>query len=203
MQKLNLKDFIAFDEQRFLPKVLVNQPGFRLVLLNLRAGQSVPEHSTSDRVAVYAVSGHITFYENQTPAELRAGEMLWIDSGVAHRLDAHEDSSVLVIRSAPAAAASTEELDLRQVPRPQRHPLVFAKFDALPVGEAFFLVNDHDPIPLNLQMDHMRPGQLAWEYVDRGPDIFRIRIRRIAPLNGKETSPAVPSATVAAIGPAR
>lgn len=203
MQKLNLKDFIAFDEQRFLPKVLVNQPGFRLVVLNLRAGQSVPEHSTTDRVAVYAVSGHITFYENQTPAELRAGEMLWIESGMAHRLDAHEDSSVLVIRSAPAAATSTEELDLRQVPRPQRHPLVFAKFDALPVGESFFLVNDHDPIPLNLQMDHMRPGQLAWEYVDRGPDIFRIRIRRIAPLTGKETSPAVPSATVAAIGAAR
>ncbi|HET7348976.1 MAG TPA: DUF2249 domain-containing protein, partial [Acidobacteriaceae bacterium] len=150
MQKLNLKDFIAFDEQRFLPKVLVNQPGFRLVVLNLRAGQSVPEHSTTDRVAVYAVSGHITFYENQTPAELRAGEMLWIESGMAHRLDAHEDSSVLVIRSAPAAATSTEELDLRQVPRPQRHPLVFAKFDALPVGESFFLVNDHDPIPLNL-----------------------------------------------------
>jgi uncharacterized protein (DUF2249 family) len=64
------------------------------------------------------------------------------------------------------------------------------------------LVNDHDPVPLNRQMGGMRPGQLAWEYVTRGPDIFRIRIRRIAPRTGSETSPAVPTSTVAGIRPA-
>lgn len=195
MQKHNLLQLIEFDEQRFLPKVIFNQPGFRLVLLNLRADQTVPEHSTSDRVAVYALSGHITFYENQSPSDLCPGEMVTIDGGVPHRIEAHEDSSLLVIRVGQAAV-NDEELDLREVPRSQRHPLVFAKFDALPVGSSFVLVNDHDPVPLNRQIDSLRPGQLAWEYITRGPDIFRIRVRRTAPLTGSETSPALPSAVV-------
>ena len=87
----------------------------------------------------------------------------------------------------------TEELDLRHVQRFQRHPLVFAKFDALEVGESFVLINDHDTVPLHGQMEAMRPHQLTWEYIVRGPEIFRIRVSRIAPLNGAETSPsAVP-----------
>lgn len=83
-----------------------------------------------------------------------------------------------------------EELDLRSVERFQRHPLVFANFDALKVGESFVLVNDHDPVPLHGQMEAMRPHQLTWEYIVRGPGIFRIRVTRIAPLSGAETSPS-------------
>ena len=82
-----------------------------------------------------------------------------------------------------------EELDLREVERFQRHPLVFAKFDALEVGESFVLINDHDPVPLRGQMEAMRPHQLSWEYIVRGPGIFRIRVSRIAPTSGSETSP--------------
>lgn len=87
-----------------------------------------------------------------------------------------------------------EELDLRMVERFQRHPLVFATFDALGVGESFVLTNDHDPVPLYGQMEMMRPHQLTWEYIVRGPDIFRIRVRRIAPLDGSEVSPMAQAA---------
>src|ERR1035437_6115845 len=80
-------------------------------LLNLRAGQRVPEHAAKEMVTVYAISGHITFYENQTPVDLRTGEVLWIAGGVSHRLDAHEDSSLLVARAGNAPAMG-EELDL-------------------------------------------------------------------------------------------
>jgi len=172
-----------------------------LALLNLRAGQSVSEHVAKEMVTVYSISGHITFYENRTPIDLRAGEVLWIAGGVSHGLQAHEDSSLLVVR-AGNVPATEEELDLREIPHFQRHPLVFAKFDQLAVRDSFVLVNDHDPVPLNRQMGGMRPGQLTWEYVTRGPDIFRIRIRRIAPRTGSETSPAVPTSTVARIRPA-
>lgn len=56
-----------------------------------------------------------------------------------------------------------EELDLCEVERFQRHPLVFAKFDALDVGESFVLINDHDPVPLHGQMEEMHPHQLTSE----------------------------------------
>ena len=77
-----------------------------------------------------------------------------------------------------------EELDLRSVERFQRHPLVFSKFDGLEVGESFELINDHDPVPLHGQMEAMRPHQLTWEYIVRGPEIFRIRVRRARPCAG-------------------
>lgn len=185
----NLCGLVEFDDKKFFPKVLVNRPGYRLVLLNLKAGQSVPEHATKEMVTVYAISGHITFYENRTPFELSAGHVLFIDGGVPHALEAHEDSTLLVVAAGSTIAAANPELDLRHVPRPQRHPLVFAKFDALDIGESFELVNDHDPIPLHRQMDAMRPEQVEWSYVERGPEVFRIRVRRVAALSG----PSIPA----------
>lgn len=189
MQIHNLLELVTFDDKKYSPKVLMNRPGYRLVLLNLRRGQGIPEHATKEMVTVYAISGHVTFYEDKSPAELRAGEVLFIDGGVPHALEAHEDSTLLVVAAGPSAPAAKPELDLRAVPRMQRHPLVFATFDALGVGESFELINDHDPLPLYRQMDALRPGQAVWNYLDRGPEVFRIRVLRIAPLSG----PAFPA----------
>lgn len=193
MHIYNVRELVEFDDAKFLPKVLMNRPGYRLVLLNLRAGQSVPEHATRDMVTVYAISGHVTFYEKRSPFEMRAGYVLFIDGAVPHELKAREDSTLLVVAAGSPAAAENSELDLREVPRPQRHPLVFARFDALGVGESFELVNDHDPVPLHRQMQAMRPDQAEWSYVQRGPDVFRIRVQRVAPLSGPPSeSPAQP-----------
>jgi uncharacterized protein (DUF2249 family) len=134
-------------------------------------------------VTVYALRGHITFHVGSTSCELHAGEVVSGEAGAPHRVEAHEDSALLVLATgkADAPADDSEELDLREIPRPQRHSLIFAKFDALAVGGSLRLLNDHDPIPLNRQFDNIRPGQALWEYIVRGPSLFRIRIRRIAP----------------------
>lgn len=199
MFKQNLREVTEFDEKKFLANVLVNQPGYRMLLLTFRAGQGMPEHSAGEMVTVYVVSGHITFYEGQAPTEMRTGEVIWIDAGAPHRICAHEDSSLLVIRAGGVSGSVEEEVDLRPIPRPERHPLIFRRFDGLPVGDGFVLINDHDPVPLNRQLEGMRPGQLSWEYIVRGPDLFRIRVRRIAPLSGSETSP-IPGNMVSGIG---
>src|SRR5512146_311860 len=41
-----------------------------------------------------------------------------------------------------------QQLDVRNLPPPQRHTLIFAACGKLSVGEAVILVNDHDPKPL-------------------------------------------------------
>lgn len=186
MQKRNLHELIEFDSNRFNPKVLINEPGYRMVLLSMRAGQSIPEHATPGRVTVYAVRGHVTFYEGNQPCELYLGEVVSVAAGSKHRVEAHEDSALLVLATGDTGAIETpidtsEELDLRHVPRPQRHPLIFAKFDALAMGNSLRLLNDHDPVPLHGQLENLRPGQAAWEYLERGPSLFRIRIRRTTP----------------------
>ncbi len=73
-----------------------------------------------------------------------------------------------------------QEIDLRPIPHGLRHGLVFAAFDALKVDESFVIINDHDPNPLRMQMEFMRHGQLRWDYLERGPEAFRVCIARVA-----------------------
>ncbi len=195
MQKYNLKDLIEYDSSKINPKILINEAGYRMVLMSMRAGQFTPEHMMPGRiVTVYALLGHITFHSGSTVCELHAGEVVCVEASAPHRVEAHEDSALLVLATGnvDAQVDDSEELDLREIPRPQRHPLIFAKFDALAVGGSLRLLNDHDPVPLNRQFDNIRPGQALWEYIVRGPSLFRIRIRRIAPPGSADVSLGAP-----------
>lgn len=194
MQKYNLNDLVEYDSSKINPKILINELGYRMVLMSMRAGQSTTEHSTTGKVTVYALRGHITFHVGSSSCELRAGEVVSVEAGAPHRVEAHEDSALLALATGKADGSTddSEELDLREIPRPQRHQLIFAKFDALAVGGSLRLLNDHDPVPLNRQFDNIRPGQALWEYIVRGPSLFHIRIRRIAPPSPADVSLGAP-----------
>ncbi len=69
-------------------------------------------------------------------------------------------------------------IDVREIPKPQRHPKIFGLFDGLDVGEALILVNDHDPVPLHHQFDDRTPGGFDWTYLVREPGDYRIRITK-------------------------
>lgn len=77
-----------------------------------------------------------------------------------------------------ASASSTTELDVRQVPKPQRHPLIFDRFAALPPAGSFVLVNNHDPKHLHREFDRDHPGTYTWDYLETGPAVWRIRITK-------------------------
>lgn len=70
-------------------------------------------------------------------------------------------------------------IDVRQIPGPQRHPLIFQTFEGLQVGEALELVNDHDPFPLQNQFNFMKRGQFQWDYLQQGPNVWRVRIAKV------------------------
>lgn len=61
-----------------------------------------------------------------------------------------------------------------------KHKVIFETFDALNPGETMLLINDHDPVPLQFQFKLERPGQFAWDYIERGPEQFQIKIARVA-----------------------
>lgn len=82
----------------------------------------------------------------------------------------------------PDTTADTRgELDVRCVPTSQRHPMIFARFDALAPGESFVLVNSHDPIHLRQEFARDRPGAYDWRYLESNQSerLWRIRIIRI------------------------
>ncbi len=72
-------------------------------------------------------------------------------------------------------------VDVRQIPPPQRHPLIFQTFNALQAGEAFRLINDHDPKPLYYQFKYELEGQFTWEYVESGPQVWQVIVGKTTP----------------------
>ncbi|MHB8416675.1 MAG: DUF2249 domain-containing protein [Myxococcales bacterium] len=71
-------------------------------------------------------------------------------------------------------------LDIRPIPPPQKHPTIFQRFDALAPGDAFILVNDHDPRPLMYQFQTERVGEFSWTYLAEGPLEWRVKIAKSA-----------------------
>ncbi|HEU5100186.1 MAG TPA: DUF2249 domain-containing protein [Roseiflexaceae bacterium] len=57
----------------------------------------------------------------------------------------------------------------------------FTTFDALESGEAFLLVNDHDPMPLYYQFSAERQGEFSWVYLEQGPETWRVWVGKSAP----------------------
>ncbi|MGH7920802.1 MAG: DUF2249 domain-containing protein [Candidatus Dormibacteraceae bacterium] len=80
-----------------------------------------------------------------------------------------------------APAPAEEEagaLDVRPLPPARRHELIFERLDGLSVGQALTLVNDHDPAPLRYQLEATRDGGYRWDYLQRGPEVWQVRIGR-------------------------
>lgn len=72
-------------------------------------------------------------------------------------------------------------IDVRSIPKPQRHPLIFDAMEKLAVGESLVVLNDHNPIPLRGQVETIYGEQFQWQYLAEGPDEFRLQFTRRAP----------------------
>lgn len=71
-----------------------------------------------------------------------------------------------------------EEVDVRAMAPHERHARLFDRFDGLLPGEAFVIVNDHNPVPLRRQLEGRSPGEVQWTYLQDGPDLWRVQIGR-------------------------
>lgn len=89
-------------------------------------------------------------------------------------------SSVTVNHERENQEMSQIELDIRIVPPREKHPAIFRTFDSLSPGQAFTLINDHDPVPLRYQFDATRTDQFEWKYLESGPDVWRVSIGKRA-----------------------
>lgn len=59
-----------------------------------------------------------------------------------------------------------------------KHATIFQKFDSLDQEEGFTLLNDHDPKPLYYQLLAQRGDIFSWQYLEKGPELWRIRITK-------------------------
>lgn len=80
--------------------------------------------------------------------------------------------------SSPSGDAEPGDLDLRPLPRGERHARVVAAVGGLLPGEGLVLANDHDPVGLRRQLEEQDLGHLGWQYLAQGPDVWRVLVSR-------------------------
>lgn len=71
------------------------------------------------------------------------------------------------------------EFDMRPFPATERHEMFYKAFADTKPGEAFEFVNDHDPKPLYYQMEAESSDPFRWEYLDKGPEVWKVRVVKV------------------------
>ena len=69
----------------------------------------------------------------------------------------------------------------------QKHPTIFQRFDELEEGKSVTIHNDHDPKPLYYQLLGERGNTFTWEYLEEGPEWWKVRISKKVSGQGEET----------------
>lgn len=70
----------------------------------------------------------------------------------------------------------TAEIHAPDISPKVRHVHIFRTFDKLHKGEFMHLSNDHDPKPLYYQFIIEREGEFSWEYLEEGPELWKVII---------------------------
>ncbi|TDO44183.1 uncharacterized protein (DUF2249 family) [Kribbella sp. VKM Ac-2571] len=70
------------------------------------------------------------------------------------------------------------ELDARSIPHPIRHATIFGALESVRPGGGLVLIAPHDPLPLLEQVSRRWPGAFTVQYLERGPETWRLSLLR-------------------------
>jgi uncharacterized protein (DUF2249 family) len=145
-----------------------------------RALRELGERGAPESASRFAAQAWVVVRgEHQPEAERLAGVLHYLA-----RLHSSEDSDNATAASGHesekenAMSATDQLLDVRAEAPARRHELIFETYGALSPGSAFVLVNDHDPKPLYYQFAAEHEGEFSWDYLEQGPETWRVRIGR-------------------------
>lgn len=153
----------------------VNGPVATLTELLVRSLRSVGEQGRPEHASRWAAAAWVVL-RDEWPRQ--ADRM----TGVLHYLTQLAAADVTPPTAKPVKERDMYEntLDVRDEPPARRHELIFDTYGTLSAGQAFVLVNDHDPKPLYYQFAAEHSGQFSWDYLEQGPQVWRVRIGRPA-----------------------
>ena len=64
-----------------------------------------------------------------------------------------------------------------------KNGLVFSMYEGLKEGERFILIDEQDPHLLQQQFNELDIREFDWQYLERGPKFWRVRIIKNKPKN--------------------
>lgn len=71
-------------------------------------------------------------------------------------------------------------IDVRQIPKPDRHPLIFTRYDQLPLGQSLRLLADHEPVNLRKEFTRDHPGTHRWQAAEQPDGLWQVVITKDA-----------------------
>ena len=86
-------------------KTLVKYTDFRIVLVAIRAHALMKEHRTAGQISIQTVLGRLRVPLENEVVELPAGELLALDCGIPHGVEAVQDSVFLLTIAWPKGVA--------------------------------------------------------------------------------------------------
>lgn len=85
-------------------KTLVKYPDFRIVLVAMKAGTVMKEHRAEGRISVHTLVGRVRLKLPDQTVEVPAGQLLALDCGIPHDVEALKESAFLLTISWPKGA---------------------------------------------------------------------------------------------------
>ena len=154
-------------------------PQAEVLSLLLHGATALARAGEADRACRLAASAWAALHETRPDLAARVTAAL---HGLTRRVGGETPADGSADSGEPEAVATPvyagPDLDVRDLPPARRHTTIFDAHRALLPGAGFVLVNDHDPKPLRYQFEAEHPGRFTWDYLEAGPDVWRVRIGR-------------------------
>ena len=87
---------LAADLQGAVTTSLLKVQSLQLMRLVLRAGHGLPEHSVPGAITIHCLEGAAVVSTPSRSCQLRAGQLVMLDGGEPHAVNAISDASLLV-----------------------------------------------------------------------------------------------------------
>lgn len=84
-------------------KELAKYPDLRISLILLRPSKRIQGHKADARISIQTISGKIRLHLPDETVELAAGQMLTLERGVVHDVEAEQESAFLLTIAWPAS----------------------------------------------------------------------------------------------------
>ena len=84
-------------------KTLAKYPDFRIILILMKANTQMNEHQAEGRISIHSLLGKICIHLPDQKINLEVGQLLVLDCGMVHDVEALEESGFLLTVSWPKA----------------------------------------------------------------------------------------------------